>query len=46
MAQLESVDGVKSLWQQRSRLTVNPQARTPTNCFHSSFDVRFANLLK
>jgi hypothetical protein len=32
MAQLENVDGAKSLWQQRmhTRLTVTPQSRTPT----------------
>jgi serine/threonine protein kinase len=32
MAQLENVEGAKSLWQQRmrSKLTVTPQSRTPT----------------
>ena len=32
MAQLEDVEGAKSLWQQRmhTRLTVTPQSRTPT----------------
>ena len=31
MAQLENVEGAKSLWQQRmrSKLTVTPQSRTP-----------------
>jgi hypothetical protein len=33
MSQLEGLEGAKSLWQQRMRtkLTVTPQSRTPTN---------------